>query len=152
MRKNQKERNTWKSTFANRKWWPREFSFLLQVWFRIFFTENHIKWSIFKYFQRSSWFKHFIYTTLSDEFPTECHQHYMPSPASISTKFLFIKPSDQYLVECKPHNFLLHVVNPWRRSECQTGILFKLFCWKIYNLHFDFGHDKVIQNYMLTFR
>ena len=120
--------------------------------FKTHFSAKFAVQTIFVHFQRFSWFKHFISTILFDQFSTECHQDYMPSPTSMSTKFLFIKSSDQYLVECKPHNFLLHVVNPWRRSECQTGILFKLFCWKIYNLHFDFGHDKVIQNYMLTFR
>lgn len=147
------ERNWWKNTFANRKVWPREFSFLLQVWFPIFFTENHIKWFIFKYFQRSSWFKHFIYTTLSDEFSTECHQHYMPSPTSISTEIIFIKPSDQYLVECKPHNFLLHVVNPWRSFRLVFYLnyfvekyiiyisilgmikLFKITCWRFASLY-----------------
>ena len=92
--------------------------------------------TIFYNFQRYSLFKRFISTTLFDEFPTECHQYYSPSPTSMSTEIPFIKPSD--LVECKPQNFQLHVVNPWRRSECQTGILFKLFCWKIYNLHFRF--------------
>ena len=52
----------------------------------------------------------------------------------------------------EPQILLLHVVNPWRWSECQTGILLNYFVEKYIIYIFDFGHDKVIQNYMLTFR
>ena len=68
--------------------------------------------TILIHFQRFSCFKHFISTILFDQFSTECHQYYMALRNSMSTELLFIKPSDQDLVECKPHNFLLHVVNP----------------------------------------
>ena len=125
------EKRAWKSTFANRKWWQWEFSFSLEVSFRIFYCKPYFIIFSVIFYSNASYLQLYLTNWMSPIL-------FVVTDINVNRSISFIKPSDQDLVECKPQNFLLHVVNPWRRSECQTGILFKLFCWKIYNLHFRF--------------
>ena len=109
--------------------------------------------TIFYNFQRYFLFKRFISTTLFDQFPTECHQYYSSSPTSMSTdqfhlSNLLIKIS--LSVNLKTFYFMLWI----RDGDQSVRLVFYLnyFVEKYIIYIFDFGHDKVIQNYMLTFR
>ena len=138
-------KNAWKSTFANRKWWLGEFSFSLEVSFRMFYWKPYfIIFSVILYSNASYLQLYLTNFQLNVTNIIRRHQHQCQQKFHLSNLLISLS------VNLKTFNFMLWI----RDGDQSVRLVFYLnyFVEKYIIYIFDFGHDKVIQNYMLTFR
>ena len=139
------EKRAWKSTFANRKWWQWEFSFSLEVSFRIFYCKPCFIIFSAIFYSNTSYLQLYL-TNFQLNVTNIIRRRQHQQKFHLSNLLIKISLS----VNLKTFYFMLWI----RDGDQSVRLVFYLnyFVEKYIIYIFDFGHDKVIQNYMLTFR